>query len=291
MLHTIENEKLICIIESNGAEIRSLKNKATGEEFIWQMDKSIWGSSSPVLFPAIGKIKDDKVVFKGKEYQMPKHGIIRNNNQLVFEQHGVSKCAFTLTSSEETKKQYPFKFLFSVDFTLIDKRLLMTYKVENRDSVSMHFACGGHTAYACSLNKNTKLSDYVIEFPSPLNLKANILGASGLLSDYKREIESNEGILTLSDTLFNKDALIFTNINYDWVRLRKKSEKKGIVVRFAGYPHLALWSKPYADFICIEPWLGLPDGEDESIDITQKSSYKTLEPDTNFSIVIETEIE
>ena len=85
--------------------------------------------------------------------------------------------------------------------------------------------------------------------------------------------------------------MIFTNINYDWVRLRKKSEKKGIVVRFAGYPHLALWSKPYADFICIEPWLGLPDGEDESIDITQKSSYKTLEPDTNFSIVIETEIE
>lgn len=291
MLHTIENENLICIIESNGAEIRSLKNKATGKEYIWQMDKSIWGSSSPVLFPAIGKIKDDKVVFKGKAYKMPKHGIIRNNKQLIFEQHGVSKCSFTLTTSEETLKQYPFNFLFSVEFALIDNRLLMTYKVENHDSVSMQFACGGHTAYACPFGENTKLSDYVIEFPHPLNLKASTLGASGLLSHHKREIESNDGILPLSDTLFNNDSLIFPNINYDWVRLRKKTEKKGIVVRFTGYPHLALWSKPFADFICIEPWLGLPDGEDESTDITQKPSYKTIEPDTNFSIVIETEIE
>ena len=32
MLHTIENNKLICTIESKRAEIRSLKNKETGEE-------------------------------------------------------------------------------------------------------------------------------------------------------------------------------------------------------------------------------------------------------------------
>jgi galactose mutarotase-like enzyme len=69
MLYTLENEKLICTIESNGAEIRSLKNKATGAEYIWQIDKSIWGSSSPVLFPAIGKTKEDKVVFNEKSIQ------------------------------------------------------------------------------------------------------------------------------------------------------------------------------------------------------------------------------
>ncbi|OQX77157.1 MAG: hypothetical protein B6D64_08685 [Bacteroidetes bacterium 4484_276] len=291
MLHTIENELLICTIESNGAEIRSLKNKATGEEYIWQIDKSIWGSSSPVLFPAIGKIKEDKVVFNGKEYAMPKHGIIRNNNLLSFGHHGVSKCAFILTSSGKTLKQYPFEFSFSVEFTLIEKRLIMTYKVENRDSVPMSFACGGHTAYMCPLSKNIKLSDYVIEFPTQLDLKASILGASGLLSHHKREIESNEGVLTLSDTLFNEDALIFSDIGCDLVRLRKKNEKKGIVVRFTGYPHLALWSKPFADFVCIEPWLGLPDREDEPIELTQKTTYKTIEPDTIFSIAIETEIE
>jgi galactose mutarotase-like enzyme len=291
MLHTIENEELICNIESNGAEIRSLKNKATGEEYIWQIDKAIWGSSSPVLFPAIGKIKEGKIIFNGKEYAMPKHGIIRNNNLLSFEQHGISRCIFILTNSEKTLKQYPFKFTFSVEFTLIEKRLIMTYKVENRDSVPMQFACGGHTAYACPISESIKLSDYVIEFPSQLGLEASTLGTSGLLSNHKRHIESKGEILPLSDTLFNKDALIFPDIECDWIRLRKKNEKKGIVVRFKDYPHLALWSKPLADYVCIEPWLGLPDLEDESIDITQKPTYKTIEPDTKFSIAIETEIE
>lgn len=291
MLHTIENEMLICTIESNGAEIRSLKNKLTGEEYIWQIDKSIWGSSSPVLFPAIGKIKEEKVIFNGKAYAMPKHGIVRNNNLLRFEQDGASRCAFILTSSAETLKQYPFKFSFSVEFSLIEKRLIMTYNVENRDAVPMSFACGGHTAYACPLNENIKLSDYVIEFPTQLDLKIIKIGASGLLSHQKHEIESPDGILPLSDTLFNEDALIFSDIECDWIRLRKKNDKKGIVVRFTGYPHLALWSKPFADYVCIEPWLGLPDREDESLDLSQKLSYKTIEPDTKFSIAIETEIE
>lgn len=155
----------------------------------------------------------------------------------------------------------------------------------------MQFACGGHTAYACTLNENIKLSDYVIEFPAQINLESNTLGTLGLLSQRKRKIATTEKMLSLSDTLFNEDALVFSNIGCDWVRLRKKSEKKGVVVRFVDYPHLALWSKPFADYICIEPWLGLPDQEDESMDLTQKSSYKTIEPGSKFSIAIETEIE
>jgi galactose mutarotase-like enzyme len=167
----------------------------------------------------------------------------------------------------------------------------MTYNVENRDTIPMSFACGGHTAYACPLDAKTKLSDYVIEFPTPLNLKADTLGKSGLLSLLKREILKDENTLSLSETLFDEDALIFSNITFDWARLRKKTEEKGIVVRFKGYPNLALWSKPKADYVCIEPWLGLPDKEDETLDISQKPNNKTIDAGAKFSIAIETEIE
>jgi galactose mutarotase-like enzyme len=291
MLHRIENEHLMCAIASNGAEIRSLINKATQEEYIWQIKPSVWGSSSPVLFPAIGKIKADQVSYEGKAYAMPKHGIIRNNDQLLFEQYGDAHCGFKLSSSEETLKQYPFKFSFSVEFKLIHKSLVMTYRIENKDRVPIHFACGGHTAYACPLSEKTSLSDYLIEFPTHLNLQADTLGASGLLTNQKRAIVSEGGILPLSETLFDADALIFSDIACDWIRLRKKDQKKGLVVRFTGYPHLALWSKPAADYVCIEPWLGLPDREDESLDITQKSSYKSINPKSTFSIAIETVVE
>jgi galactose mutarotase-like enzyme len=291
MLHSIENEFLICSIESTGAEIRSLRNKLSGEEYIWQIDPSIWGSSSPILFPAIGKIKETKIVLNAQDYLMPKHGIIRNNDHLLFKQDGPAKCSFTLSWSEETLKLYPYKFSFKVEFSLKGRCLLMNYVVENKDKIPMPFACGGHTAYACPLNDDTKLGDYLIEFPRPLKLHADTLGATGLLSSTKREIDSFNGTLPLSDSLFNEDALIFSDIDFNWVRLRKKSKKKGIIVRFTDYPNLALWSKPGADYICIEPWLGLPDREDESTDITKKSSLKTIDPGTSYSIAIETEIE
>ncbi len=291
MLHTIQNEHFICEIESIGAEIRSLKNKITEEEYIWQIVESVWGSSSPVLFPAIGKIKEDKIVYEGQDFAMPKHGIIRNNEDLIFKQLGNSSCVFTLNNSEKTLLQYPFKFSFSVEFTLIENRLIMNYIVENQDDIPMHFACGGHTAYACTLCEKVSLSDYVVEFPTKFDFIARTLGSSGLLSNKKRNIKHQEKLLHLSETLFNEDALIFENIDFDWVRLRKKDEKKGIVVRFSGYPNLALWAKPGADYVCIEPWLGLPDSEDESTDLTQKSTYKSIAPSTTFSIAIETEIE
>ncbi|WP_066631994.1 aldose 1-epimerase family protein [Labilibacter marinus] len=291
MQHTIENEKLICIIESNGAEIRSLKNKETGEEYIWQVNPSIWGSSSPVLFPAIGNIKDEKIEYNGEAYAMPKHGIIRNNDKLIFEQVSVSQCSFSLTSSHETLKQYPFKFSFTVEYTLVEKRLIMNYSIKNQDQVAMYFACGGHTAYACPLNDNTQLSDYVIEFPDAVSLETVVLGTSGLLTDEKRKITTYDTLLPLSDTLFNEDALIFMDVDFDWVRLRKQNEEKGIVVRFTNYPNLALWSKPGADFVCIEPWLGVTDREDEPTEISKKSRYKKLDVGGCLSFAIETEIE
>lgn len=291
MLHTIKNKNLTCTIDSNGAEIRSLIDNTNGREYIWQITPSVWGSSSPVLFPAIGKIKENKITFNGEAYAMPKHGFIRNNNSLSFKSNSISKCTFKLTNSNKTLKQYPFLFSFSIEFSLVNKRLITTYFIENKDTVPMPFSCGGHTAYLCSLNNNIKLSDYVIEFPNRQLLKSKTLGQSGLLSNQLRRIETNENTLELSDTLFDKDALIFSDIEFNWVRLRKKSNNKGIIVRFKNYPHLALWSKPSADFICIEPWLGLPDSENESLDLMNKTSYKTIQPNSKFSISIETEIE
>jgi len=291
MIYTIQNQYLICKIDSVGAEITSLVDKATQKEYIWQIDEKVWSSSSPVLFPAIGKIKSGGISYNGKSYDMPKHGIIRHNEDLKFEKHADYHCVFTLRSSDKTLKQYPFKFVFKIEYKLERNRLQMIYHIENKDEVDLYFACGGHTAYACPLDNNTSLEDYVIEFPQAQDLKAMTLGDTGLLSDRIRDIETKDNLLYLCKTLFDEDALIFTSIDFDWVRLRRKDVNKGIVVKFDNYPNLALWAKPGADYVCIEPWLGLPDREEEPIDITQKSTYKHLKPGESFSIAFETIVE
>ena len=76
MLYTLENQNFICLIESVGAEVRSLKKKETKEEYIWQINNTIWGSSAPVLFPSIGNIKSNKITYRVEEFAMPKHGIV-----------------------------------------------------------------------------------------------------------------------------------------------------------------------------------------------------------------------
>lgn len=291
MLYTIENEELICQIESVGAEIRSLVCKRTNKEFIWQINPAIWGSSSPVLFPAIGNIKENKIIHDQKDYMMSKHGIVRNNKNLIFLKNKESKCSFTLESSEKTKRKYPFDFRFEVIYQLMDNRLIMTYDITNKSSVEMYFTCGGHTAYSLTLDNKTPLTDYLVEFPTKGSLEAETLGESGLLSHKKRNFNLVNGCLELNNTLFNDDALIFANIDFDWVRLRRKNDDRGIVIRFSGYPNLALWSKPGADYICVEPWLGLPDREDESVYIEKKPTFKSLNPDDSYSISIITEIE
>lgn len=291
MLNTISNKSLRCKISSKGAELRSLINNRTGKEYIWQIDESVWGSSSPVLFPAIGKIKSGKITYHGKAYDMPKHGIIRYNTDLKLNHFNDSHCSFKLESSPKTLTQYPYQFSFEVDYKLIDYRLIMTYYIKNNSNVKMPFMCGGHTAYACPLDHQTKLTDYSIDFPKSIDFKARTLGDSGLLSHRIRKIPADANCLELSEALFDEDALIFENIDFDWVRLRRKDNKKGIVVKFTGYHHLALWAKPGADYVCIEPWLGLPDSEEEPIEITKKSTYKHLKPGESFSIAIETLIE
>ncbi|TVZ53359.1 aldose 1-epimerase family protein [Dokdonia sp. Hel_I_53] len=290
-MYSIENDFLTCDISPDGAEIRSLKSKQTGKESIWQVDPTVWRSSSPILFPAIGTIKGDKILYKGVSYDMPKHGIVRDNKNLTFHKKTGESCSFMLSNSQRTLKQYPFAFFFKVTYTLEKHCLQMTYEIHNLDSVDLYFTCGGHTAYACPITSTKKLSDYVIEIPTKKPLKSHMLDPSGLLTSKFRDIEYKNGFLSLSATLFNEDALIFSDIDYNWVRLREKSRKKGIVVHFEGYPNLALWSKPKADYICIEPWLGLPDHINESLDITQKESYKALAPNESYKITIETKIE
>jgi galactose mutarotase-like enzyme len=47
-------------------------------------------------------------------------------------------------------------------------------------------------------------------------------------------------------------------------------------------PFVAVWSKPNAPFLCIEPWHGLPDMSDCSGNIVEKEGIIALEPGSCF---------
>ena len=54
----LENEQIEVTVNIHGAELRSLKSKADGQEYLWNADAKYWGRTSPVLFPFVGGVKN-----------------------------------------------------------------------------------------------------------------------------------------------------------------------------------------------------------------------------------------
>ena len=64
----LKNEDLIVKILNKGAEISSIRSKKDGTEYIWQADGKFWSRHAPILFPIVGKLKDDQYQLEGKTY-------------------------------------------------------------------------------------------------------------------------------------------------------------------------------------------------------------------------------
>ena len=63
----IQNDQLIAEIAEHGAELISLKSKESNLEYIWQGDPEYWGRHAPVLFPFVGRLKDDQYTYQGED--------------------------------------------------------------------------------------------------------------------------------------------------------------------------------------------------------------------------------
>lgn len=291
IIHTLTNPQLTAHISSSGAELRSLKYRETGREYIWPMNPSIWGNSSPILFPAVGSVREGIIIHNQKDYPLPKHGILRNNPNFQVERIADDHLIFRLSASEQTMLLYPFDFHFEVHYRLQERSLMMEFKIENRGGQTLYFNLGGHTAYYCPL-QDFSLEDYGLDIPTQKPLVAETIDPESKLLGYQqRTIALDDGVLRLSADTFKQDALIFDSVDFDWVRLRKLKEQKGLKVYFEGFPHLALWAKPGADYVCIEPWLGLPDRVDAPLEISQKTNYQSLAAGESYRASIVSEIE
>ena len=93
---------------SLGAELTSIKYK--GKEYLHD-ETQFWDRKSPILFPIVGRLKDNKAIINGKEYEIFLHGFAKDMN---FEE--IDKHFYKLISTNETLKQFPFNFELYVSY-------------------------------------------------------------------------------------------------------------------------------------------------------------------------------
>ena len=102
MVYELKNEKLTVQFSDQGAEMLSLKSNQTGQEYLWQGDSKYWGRRSPILFPVVGRLIQDRYVYEGKEYPMSQHGFARDLEFEMISCQPESEIWFERKSDAET---------------------------------------------------------------------------------------------------------------------------------------------------------------------------------------------
>ncbi|MDE5596806.1 MAG: aldose 1-epimerase family protein, partial [Lachnospiraceae bacterium] len=162
-LFQIGNDKLTIQVDSMGAELKSLKKIAAGEEFMWDGNPLFWKRTSPVLFPLVGAVKDGEYRSGGQCYQMGQHGFARDMEFKLKSQTN-REIWFSLESTKETIAKYPYPFLLELGYELQENVLAVKWKVTNPSDKEMYFSIGGHQAFRCPIVEDTKQPHYRIRF-------------------------------------------------------------------------------------------------------------------------------
>ncbi len=272
----LHNEELTVEINEVGAELFSVKTKE-GKECIWNGDPQFWKGHAPNLFPLTGRLRDNKYIFEGKEYTLLSHGFAKN---MEFEVNKKSdSCAeFTIHETEETLEKFPFKFTFKIIFTLEGRSVNVTYSVDNDNEKMMYFCVGGHEGYMCEGG----IENYYIEFDKNVTLDTYTIAGPIITRETTRILE-NSNILPLKNEYFVPDALVFRDIDFDGLTIKKNDGTFNVRVDFKNHPHLLMWMVPGAPYICIEPWYGFPDFTDSNYIIEEKVGIQKLEAGKNFT--------
>ena len=266
MLHYLENDILKITVDTHGAELSSIYRKDERREMLWQGDPEFWGRRSPVLFPVVGKYKNGKTTYEGKEYFSGQHGFARDSEFTLVEKTE-TKISFELSSNEETLKQYPFRFRLVCSFELNNDRIIVGWNVENIDDKKIYFSIGAHPAFYCEKDKT------VLTMNSK-NIKYSLINSNGLYTPQKYDVKNS---FVLHDNIFDNDALIIENSDVNEISLIDNN-KKYLNIKFDA-PLFGIWSptKKNAPFVCIEPWYGRCDAEVFNGDITEREWGNSLE--------------
>jgi galactose mutarotase-like enzyme len=271
---TLSNAFLTAKINHKGAELCSLID-TTNKEYIWNGNPLYWGKHSPILFPIVGTLKNNKYLYNEKEYELSRHGFARDLEFILLEK-SENSATFSLVASSETKEKYPFDFELHLIYTLDNKTLKIAYKVINNGLNQMPFSIGAHPAF----DLPDTFEKYSLQFENEEPLHYFLL-EEGLISNQKNELPMHKNELHLNYSLFEKDALVFKKINSKTITILNNS-KPYLKVNYEGFPDLGIWTPPNAPFICIEPWFGYSDTLEQFGSLSNKEGIQILDSQGTF---------
>lgn len=291
-VYELKGEAASIKVAGMGAELQSYVNLATGQEYMWSGDPAFWGRVSPVLFPLVGRLNGKKYTYKGKTYYPPVHGFARDTEFELLEKTENS-MRFGIHDTESTREVYPFSFSFEILYELLGKNLKVTFFVRNKGEEPMYFALGAHPGFVCPKEKGGRRADCYLGFGGADSIVSREVDMNtGLVTDHYEEYTLEEGLLPITDDMFDKDALVLEGGQIHEVSLHGADGKPYVTLEMNA-PVYGIWScvTPGAPFICIEPWYGRCDALGFEGDFEEREYQNKLEAGEEFvtSYTVKTE--
>lgn len=279
---TIENQSVRAVINPKGAELTSLFNKSTGLEYMWSGDPAFWPKHSPVLFPIVGTLKSNTYFYRGKSYNLPRHGFARERPFTV-ETSAIDHAVFLLRDDEQSKSVYPFSFEFRIRYSVSDNALAVTYDVKNTGDEELYFSVGAHPAFKVPIVDGPGYTDYYLSFDKKETAPRWLISAEGTIDTDSEALLNDTRQLPLKKELFLRDAVVLKNLQSPGVTLKSDRSPHGLRMDFPGFPYMGIWAAKNADFVCLEPWCGIADSVNASQQLTEKEGINRLQPSEGFS--------
>ncbi|WP_224249046.1 aldose epimerase family protein [Hyalangium gracile] len=236
----VDGDSRVEIIPSRGALVTRMS--VQGDELLYLDESSVVDLSKnvrggiPVLFPTAGKLPGDTYPVGKQSYAMAQHGFARKLPWTV-RQAEEDLLVLGLGSSEETLRQFPWRFDAQLTFALDGGQLALDFDVENRDTRPLPLHLGFHPYF--SVTQADK-------------------AAATVRTDATRAWDNRQGKVVpftgLDLTGEEVDLHLLDHSTAGTVLQRGPGRRPLHLSWGPEFQRLVVWTLPGRDFVCVEPW-------------------------------------
>ncbi|MFF2889799.1 aldose epimerase [Paenibacillus sp. NPDC057967] len=197
---------------------------------------------NPILFPISGSLQDSAYEWNGVTYKMGQHGVARIYPWEVVgtSTEGEASITLRLRASEATLAAYPFQFELIFTYALVNGELHTRQQYRNiGEGEAMPLYPGFHPYFAIEGSKDIP---YKTDAPRYVDL------TTSEEADYTGRANMDDFIDSICLFGAKEPSISFPIREGVTVNLRYDDLFKYVVI----------WSVKERPFVCVEPWMGLP---------------------------------